>query len=198
MNPYKSIVCIGTSTGGPGALGKVLTQLPKDFPAPLFIVQHMPPKITKALAERLDSLCEIKVKEAEHGDLVERGTAYIAPGGFNMVLTSHYKGISIELDDSKRKGLHRPSVNELFESAAKLKNFAKIAVIMTGMGSDGTVGLQMLKNSGATFAIAESEVTSIVYGMPRAAAATGMVDSILDLEDIARGIQTKIASIERG
>lgn len=198
LNTYKSIVCIGTSTGGPGALAKVLTKLPKDFPAPLFIVQHMPPKITKSLADRLDSLSEIKVKEAEQGDLAEKGTAYIAPGGNHMILASHYRGIVIELDDSKRKGVHCPSVNELFETASKLKNYCKIAVIMTGMGSDGAEGLQMMKNNGNTFAIAESETTSIVYGMPRAAVATGEVDKVLNLEDIANGIQTKIASIERG
>ncbi|HET7658049.1 MAG TPA: CheB methylesterase domain-containing protein [Bacillales bacterium] len=198
MNTFRSIVCIGTSTGGPGALVKVLSKLPKDFPAPLFIVQHMPPKITKSLAERLDSLSFIRVKEAEHREHAEKGTAYIAPGGFHMVLASHSQGIIIELDDSKRKGVHCPSVNELFETASRLKNYSKIAVIMTGMGSDGTEGLQMMKRNGDTFAIAESEATSIVYGMPRAAAATGEVDKVLDLDNIAEGILTKIASIERG
>lgn len=197
MSVFESIVCIGTSTGGPGALEKVLTRLPQNFPAPLLIVQHMPPKFTKALADRLNSLTKIVVKEAEHGEIVKAGHAYIAPGGFYMRVKQLAMGLAIQLDASKPKTGHCPSVDELFESAAKLKKYKKIAVIMTGMGSDGSKGLCSLKENGETFAIAESESSSIVYGMPRAAFATGKVDQILDLDRIAAGLTEKLRSIER-
>lgn len=185
MTHSQTIVCIGASTGGPGALEKVLTTIPKDFPAPLFIVQHMPPKFTKALAGRLNSLSKITVKEAEHGDVAEAGTAYIAPGGLHIGVVQTGEKVWIRLNGSEPKGLHCPSVNELFESAAGLKDFRKIAVIMTGMGSDGSEGLRSLKKSGSTYAIAESETSSVVYGMPRAAVATGEVDEVLPVEAIA-------------
>ncbi|HET7578455.1 MAG TPA: CheB methylesterase domain-containing protein [Bacillales bacterium] len=185
MSHFQTIVCIGASTGGPGALEKVLTGIPKHFAAPLFIVQHMPPKFTKALAARLDTLAQITVREAEHDELARAGTAYIAPGGIHFEIAQTTEGIRIRLDASRPKGLHCPSVNELLESAAGLESYKKIAVIMTGMGSDGTQGLRYLKKSHGTYAIAESEDSSVVYGMPRAAAATGAVDRILPVEAIA-------------
>lgn len=184
MNAYRSIVCIGTSTGGPGALERVLSKLPAGFPAPLFIVQHMPRKFTQSLAVRLNSLAEISVKEAEDGERAKPGTAYIAPGGFHMKIVKSPSGATIHLEPPVAGDRHCPSVNKLFESAVKLRDYEKIAVIMTGMGSDGADGLRLLKESGRTFAIAESKDSAIVFGMPRAAADAG-VDEVLHVDDIA-------------
>ena len=131
----KKFIVIGTSTGGPRALQKVLTALPADIRAPILIVQHMPPGFTKSLAERLNLLSNIDVKEAEHGEIVRNGTAYIAPGGFHMEVKRIGESYSIVLNQEEphRSG-HRPSVDVLFESVAKLSTIEKIAVIMTGMG----------------------------------------------------------------
>lgn len=185
----KKIVLIGTSTGGPRALQEVITKIPKHIQAPILIVQHMPPGFTKSLATRLDQLSEIQVKEAEHGDVLQNGIAYIAPGGFHMKLKKVGSTFAIALDqeEAPRAG-HRPSVDVLFESASQFHDFDKIAVIMTGMGYDGSKGLISLKNSGNVLSIAESQQTCIVYGMPKAAIETQLVDEIADVDDIAKTI----------
>ncbi|WP_442599519.1 protein-glutamate methylesterase/protein-glutamine glutaminase [Neobacillus sp. D3-1R] len=184
----KKIICIGTSTGGPRALQHVLTKLPKEVEAPLFIVQHMPPGFTKSLASRLDSLSQIKVKEAEDGELAKKGVAYIAPGGYHLKVKQVGTSLAIQLDQTQARNGHRPSVDVLFESLSDLSGFAKIAVIMTGMGTDGAQGLRQLKYKGTVKAIAESESTSIVYGMPKAAIATKLVDEVTEVENIAEKI----------
>jgi two-component system, chemotaxis family, protein-glutamate methylesterase/glutaminase len=184
----KKIIAIGTSTGGPRALQQVLSNLPKSIDAPILVVQHMPPGFTKSLAERLDSICDIKVKEAEDGELVQKGTAYIAPGGFHLKVKKVGKALALQVDQSPVRNGHRPSVDVLFESLSKLKEHKKIAVIMTGMGTDGTDGLKVLKASGGTKAIAESEKTAIVYGMPRSAIATNLIDEVVNLQGIAPAI----------
>lgn len=181
----KKMVVIGTSTGGPRALQNVLASLPKGMEAPVLIVQHMPPGFTRSLADRLDSICAITVKEAEDGELLRNGTAYIAPGGYHMTLKSIGRSIAISLDQTPPVHGHRPSVDNLFLSASELSKYPIISIIMTGMGSDGTVGLKALKQKGKTVAIAESAETSIVYGMPKAAVATNLVDDIVPLENIA-------------
>lgn len=185
----KKIVCIGTSTGGPRALQQVISNLPKDLNAPVFVVQHMPAGFTNSLAKRLDSLSSVHVKEAEDGEIVKNGTVYIAPGGFHMLIIEDGTSLKIQLDDKTppRNG-HRPSVDMMFESISQLNNYSKIAVIMTGMGSDGSQGLMQLKKNGSVKAIAESMETSIVYGMPRAAVATNLVDEIQDVDKIAETI----------
>jgi two-component system, chemotaxis family, protein-glutamate methylesterase/glutaminase len=188
LSTKKKIIGIGTSTGGPRALQQVLSHLPKSINAPIFVVQHMPPGFTKSLAERLDSICEIRVKEAEDGEIVQKGTAYIAPGGFHLKVKKVGTALALKVDQSTVRNGHRPSVDVMFESLSKLKEYKKIAVIMTGMGSDGTEGLKALKASGDTKAIAESEKTSIVYGMPRSAIATNLIDEVVDLEGIAPAI----------
>jgi two-component system, chemotaxis family, protein-glutamate methylesterase/glutaminase len=184
----KKVICIGTSTGGPRALQQVLTKLPDKIDAPLLIVQHMPPGFTKSLAIRLNSLSEIKVKEAEDGELIQKGVAYIAPGGFHLKLKQIGTSLAIHLDQSAIRNGHRPSVDVLFESVGELKGYAKIAVIMTGMGTDGSQGLIKLKQNGSVKAIAESQNTSIVYGMPKAAVATKLIDEVQDVEKIAETI----------
>lgn len=184
----KKIICIGTSTGGPRALEAVLTKLPKDLMAPVVIVQHMPPKFTSSLANRLNSLCELSVKEAENGEILKPGTAYLAPGGRHMTLIQNNLDIKIKIIDTSPVNGHRPSVDVLFDSLCRITNIQKIAVIMTGMGSDGTAGLVQLKKNGNTVAIAESQESCIVYGMPKSAIETNLVDYVVKLDEIATKI----------
>ncbi|WP_458415292.1 protein-glutamate methylesterase/protein-glutamine glutaminase [Schinkia sp. CFF1] len=188
----KKLVCIGTSTGGPRALQQVLTNLPATINAPILVVQHMPAGFTKSLAIRLDSLSEITIKEAENGEVLQNGTAYIAPGGYHLKLKTVGNQLSIYLDQSEPQNGHRPSVDAMYESISEISYYRKIAVIMTGMGSDGTKGLKALKSSGNTIAIAESEETSVVFGMPKSAIATNLVDEIVNLEKIAPTIMKYI------
>ncbi len=185
----RKVVLIGTSTGGPRALQEVITKLPAQIQAPILIVQHMPAGFTKSLAARLDQLSDIRVKEAEHGDILQNGVAYIAPGGYHMKLRKVGTAFGIVLDQTEppRAG-HRPSVDVLFEDASRFHEFDKIAVIMTGMGYDGSKGLTALKSTGNVMAIAESADTCIVYGMPKAAVETQLVDEVADVDDIAQSI----------
>ncbi|WP_139488968.1 protein-glutamate methylesterase/protein-glutamine glutaminase [Brevibacillus dissolubilis] len=180
------IVALGTSTGGPKALQVVLSKIPADFNAPILIVQHMPPGFTKSLAQRLDTQSPIRVCEAEDGQTVENGTAYIAPGGYHMEVAQQSNGrLKIKLQQDAPRGGHRPSVDVLFESVSKLTKVNKWAVIMTGMGSDGTNGLKQLKASGTVTSVIEHESSCVVYGMPRAAVNAGLADNIVPLEHIA-------------
>ncbi|WP_088105110.1 protein-glutamate methylesterase/protein-glutamine glutaminase [Halalkalibacter urbisdiaboli] len=183
----KKIVAIGTSTGGPKALKEVLTQIPATIEAPIVIVQHMPPGFTQSLALRLDSLSAISVKEATHGEVLKNGVAYIAPGGYHMQILEQGNVLKIEINKNEIRRGHRPSVDVLFESLANIPNTHKIAVIMTGMGSDGTEGLLQLKK-GSCFAIAESQESAIVYGMPKTAIQTDLIDEISHLSRIASHI----------
>ncbi|EIJ81480.1 chemotaxis-specific methylesterase [Bacillus methanolicus PB1] len=184
----KKLICIGTSTGGPRALQHVLTQLPREFQAPILVVQHMPPGFTKSLADRLNSLSQIHVKEAEDGELLKKGTAYIAPGGYHLKVKQVGTSLAVQLDKSPPYNGHRPSVDVMFESVSNIKDYLKIAVIMTGMGSDGAEGLIHLKSNGVVKAIAESQETSIVFGMPKSAIATRLVDEVQNVEKIAETI----------
>lgn len=190
----KKIVLIGTSTGGPRALQNVITKLPENIKAPILIVQHMPPGFTKSLAERLNQLSKIKVKEAEHGDILEDGTAYIAPGGYHLKIRKVNSNFEIVLDKTEppRSG-HRPAVDVMFEEVSKYNDFDKIAVIMTGMGHDGSKGLVSLKETGKTIAIAESAESCIVFGMPKAAIETQLVDEVVDVDHIAQTILKYLA-----
>lgn len=188
---YNHLVLIGTSTGGPKALQVVLSRIPADLSAPILIVQHMPPGFTKSLADRLNNICQIEVMEASHRQKIKAGRAYIAPGNFHMTVTVDHDGeLAIHLDQEMQpRGGHRPSVDVLFESAAKISNLRKIAVIMTGMGSDGSQGLKRLKEkNNQCIAIAEHESTCVVYGMPKSAIQTGYVDHITPLEQIGEQI----------
>jgi two-component system, chemotaxis family, protein-glutamate methylesterase/glutaminase len=187
-NSTKKIICIGTSTGGPRALQAVLAKIPADIKAPLLIVQHMPPGFTKSLANRLDSLSKLHVKEAVDGEVLKNGTAYIAPGGFHLTVKRALPGLVIQLDQAPPRNGHRPSVDVMFESVSLHSDYAKIAVIMTGMGTDGTKGLIHLNKSGKLKVIAESAESSIVYGMPKAAISTNLVDDVQNVEDIAKTI----------
>lgn len=184
----RTIVLIATSTGGPRALQHVVTKLPADLDAPVFVVQHMPAGFTKSLAERLNTLSQVRVKEAESGEEAVNGTVYIAPGGKHMRITGSGSAMTVTLDESPPEGGHRPAANVTFRSATALLGIKKVAVIMTGMGSDGAEGLIALKESGQTTAIAESESTCVVYGMPKAAAATHLVNDVVPVNEIAEQI----------
>ncbi|WP_071459462.1 protein-glutamate methylesterase/protein-glutamine glutaminase [Bacillus massilinigeriensis] len=188
----KKIVCIGTSTGGPRALQQVLTRLPKGMPAPVLIVQHMPAGFTKSLADRLHTLCKIAVKEAEDGEVLMDGIAYIAPGGFHLEVNQNSGKLQVHLSKEAPRSGHRPSVDVLFESAARIEGYTKIAVIMTGMGADGMLGLSSMKQRGDVKAIAESSESCVVFGMPKAAIAAKLIDEIKDAEDIASAIMQYI------
>jgi two-component system, chemotaxis family, protein-glutamate methylesterase/glutaminase len=183
------LIIIGTSTGGPRALQHVLTDMPSNLDAPIAIVQHMPPGFTKSLADRLNSIAGITVKEAEHGEQLEKGTAYIAPGGFHMRITETDSILTVQLtkEEPPRNG-HRPSVDVLFESASMIDGCKKIAVVMTGMGSDGTEGVMKLKETGNVIAIAESQETCIVYGMPKSVIAAKLADEVVNVEGIGQSI----------
>lgn len=185
----KKVVVIGTSTGGPRALQEVITRLPADIQAPVLVVQHMPAGFTKSLANRLNQLSKVTVKEAEQGDILHNGVVYIAPGGYHMKLRKVGTSYGIVLDQTEppRSG-HRPSVDVMFEDVSKCNDFDKIAVIMTGMGYDGSKGLIALKKTGNVVAIAESPETCIVYGMPKAAVETNLVDEVTDVDEIAKNI----------
>lgn len=188
----KKIIAIGTSTGGPRALQHVLTKFPATIDAPILVVQHMPKGFTKSLAQRLDSLCDIRVKEAEDGEVIQKGTAYIAPGGNHLYVKRVGTSLAIHLDEGAPRNGHRPSVDVMFESLSALTDYEKVAVIMTGMGSDGTAGLKQLKASGKTFVIAESAESSVVFGMPKSAIAANVVDEIVHVDDIAEAVMRHV------
>ncbi|MEJ6655054.1 MAG: chemotaxis response regulator protein-glutamate methylesterase [Pseudomonas sp.] len=178
---YK-LVAIGTSTGGPVALQKVLTQLPADFPAPLLLIQHMPGAFTKAFAERLDKLCRISVKEAEDGDTLRPGVALLAPGGKQMMLDS--RGVVRILPGDERLN-YKPSVDVTFGSAARALQDRVLAIVLTGMGADGREGARLLKQAGSSV-WAQDEASCVIYGMPMAVAKANLADGVYDLDDIAR------------
>ncbi|QGT99187.1 Chemotaxis response regulator protein-glutamate methylesterase CheB [Candidatus Syntrophocurvum alkaliphilum] len=191
----KKLIVMGTSTGGPKALHEVLPKIPVNIDAAILIVQHMPPGFTKSLADRLDILSQIKVKEAEHGEKVIPGCAYITPGNYHLNVESIYnqikKDLIINLNQNNPIKGHRPSVDEMLLSVTKHFWSDIICVIMTGMGSDGSKNLHLIKQKGGKV-IAEHQSTCIVYGMPKAAIQTGNVDSIVPLEDITKEIISMI------
>jgi len=180
------VVIIGSSTGGPRALYEVVPNLPADLPAAVLIVQHMPPKFTKSIAERLDEISQIRVKEAEPGDRVSPGQALLAPGGFHMVMKLNGQ-ISLNQDEP-RCGL-RPAVDVTMEAASKVYGSRCLGVILTGMGSDGTEGAAMIKAGGGMI-LAEDESTCVVYGMPRSVAEAGLADKIVPINRMVDEIMT--------
>jgi two-component system chemotaxis response regulator CheB len=178
------LLAIGCSTGGPKALQDLLPALPRSLPVPCLIVQHMPGTFTKAFADRLNSLCQVEVREAVHGEPALPGTVYIAPGGLHMLFRQRGAGGAIELSAEPSSSLHRPSVDVLFQSIADNCSRQVLAMILTGMGSDGTRGMVSLKAKGA-HTLAEAEESCVVYGMPRAAFERGCVDQVAPLQDMA-------------
>lgn len=184
----KYIVAIGTSTGGPRALQEVLTRMPANLPAAVLVVQHMPPGFTKSLSSRLDSLSSINVKEAEEGDILRPGWAYVAPGDFHMVVNPYgNEEYRISINKESPVTGHRPSVNVMMKSVAECGHKNIIAVMMTGMGSDGSEGILQIKKAGGK-TIAQDESTCVVYGMPKSAVNIGAIDTIAPLHNITTEI----------
>ncbi|HGX91949.1 MAG TPA: chemotaxis response regulator protein-glutamate methylesterase [Candidatus Tenderia sp.] len=180
---YK-LLAIGTSTGGPVALQQVLTKLPAHFPLPIVLIQHMPATFTPAFAERLNKLCAINVKEAEDGDVLTVGTALLAPGGKQMVLSKQGAQVVVRIRKSDAGQTYKPSVDTTFASAAEVLGGDVLSVVLTGMGADGREGARLLKSKGSTV-WAQDEASSVIYGMPAAIAEAGLADRILALDDVA-------------
>ncbi|HHW47817.1 MAG TPA: chemotaxis protein CheB [Clostridiaceae bacterium] len=182
----KKIVVIGTSTGGPRALQEVIPLIPEDVPAAFLIVQHMPSGFTKSLAERLNNLSMLTVKEAEDNEIIRPGFAYVAPGSYHMMVKKNEHGeLKIKISSEPSDKRYKPSVDVLLNSLTETQVSNVICVIMTGMGSDGSKGIVNLKRKSNGYIIAQDEKTSVVYGMPKAAVKTGMVDAIVPLNEIA-------------
>ncbi len=189
---YKCLA-IGASTGGPVALQKVLSPLPAEFPYPLLLVQHMPGTFTTAFAQRLDTNCKIRVKEAEHGDILKPGHAYLAPGGKQMLLETigANKRIAIVDANASDKVNYKPSVDLTFSSLAKAYGGDVLGIILTGMGADGREGCRMLKEKGATI-WAQDQDSCVVYGMPQAVAVANISSKNINIDDMSSCVQTEM------
>jgi two-component system chemotaxis response regulator CheB len=185
--PKASAVLIGASTGGPSALQSIVSSLPANVDAPILISQHMPAGFTRAFAERLDRNSQLRVKEAEDGDLIEPGHVLIAPGGKNLMARKKGGRFLAEVSDRVDTDKYVPSVNAMFVSAAETFADGCLGVVLTGMGNDGAEGVVKLKEAGGQI-LAESERTCIVFGMPKEAINTKKVDEVLNLEDMPSAI----------
>lgn len=187
------VLVIGSSTGGPRALNAVLPELPANLPAAVVIVQHMPVGFTRSLADRLDSVSKIKVKEAEPGDKLEVGKALLAPGGFHMVFDRN--GL-VTLNQNPPVHGVRPAIDVAMTSIVPLFGKSIIGVILTGMGSDGTTGCQLIHSVGG-YVIAEDESTCVVWGMPRSVSEAGVADEVKPLQEIPDAIQRRMMGSAR-
>ncbi|QIZ77338.1 protein-glutamate methylesterase/protein-glutamine glutaminase [Ferrimonas lipolytica] len=183
---YKALL-IGTSTGGPVALQKILTQLPANYPLPILLVQHMPAAFTPAFARRLDGLCQISVKEAETGDRLRPGHAYLAPGGKQMLLEGNAAATRIVIREGDEQINYKPSVDITFGSSSRIFGGDVLAVILTGMGADGREGCRLLQRHGATI-WAQDAASCVVYGMPQAVSAAGISSHSIPLDKMSGSI----------
>lgn len=186
--PGNKIVALASSTGGPKALQSVIPRLPKNLKAPVVIVQHMPVGFTASLAERLNSLSEIRVKEAAEGDVLEAGVVYIAMGGKHLNVVSDAGKYTIHYSDEPNREGVKPCANYMYESLRESKFDQVVCVVMTGMGADGTKGIINLKEKKKLHVIAQEAETCAVYGMPRSVVNAGLADQVVPLEQIAQEI----------
>ncbi len=186
----EKIIAIGASTGGTEAIREVLTQLPADCPA-IVITQHMPPGFTTSFAARLNSLCQIKVKEAQNGERILPGHAYIAPGGKHFSINRSGANYVAVVDDAPPVNRHRPSVEVLFRSVALCAGRNAVGVMLTGMGADGAIAMREMKQAGS-YNYVQDEASCIVFGMPREAIAHGAADEVLPLTQIAPALLTRL------
>jgi two-component system, chemotaxis family, protein-glutamate methylesterase/glutaminase len=177
------LVIIGASTGGPMALQEVLTKIPANFPLPILLVQHMPGTFTKAFADRLDRICQIKIQEAVDGDVLKPGNAYLAPGGKQMLLDNR-SPMRVKVMEGDERLNYKPSLDVTFGSAARDLGAKVLGIVLTGMGSDGREGARLLKAQGAAI-WAQDEASSVIYGMPMAVTKAGLADEILGLQRVA-------------
>ena len=180
-------VAIGTSTGGPVALSQILPKLPADFPIPIVVVQHMPPGFTRPLAERLAATSKIGVVEGAEGMVLAAGTAIIAPAGKQLRLSRARGAVRVTLAEDEQRSLHVPSVDAMAASVGETYGAGSLGVILTGMGHDGVQGLRVIKERGG-YVLGQDEASSVVYGMPRAAAAAGLVDRVVALDAVPRAL----------
>ena len=182
------VIGIGVSTGGPQTLMQIIPKLPANFPAPILVVQHMPPLFTKQLADRLNSISSLKVKEADQGELIKEGTVYIAPGDYHMEARKKGGDLLIFLHQGPPRKFCRPSVDVLFESLAETYRARTLAIVLTGMGNDGEDGARRIKEEGGGV-IAQDAKTSVVFGMPKAVIEAGLADEVLSLPQIPQRIK---------
>jgi two-component system, chemotaxis family, protein-glutamate methylesterase/glutaminase len=187
LTPWSGkVVAVGSSTGGTEALRAILSKLPADAP-PMIIVQHMPGAFTGAFARRLNAFAKLQVREAKDGDVLRTGLALVAPGGRQLELTLLAGEVRVRIYDGPTVSGHRPSVDTLFQSAARVLGARAVGVLLTGMGADGAEGMLRMREQGA-HTIAQDEATCVVYGMPREAVELGAVQRVLPLDGIAAGI----------
>jgi two-component system chemotaxis response regulator CheB len=190
-NPSERVVVIGTSTGGPHALGRLLRAFPANFPAPIAIVLHIPPGYTGPLAERLNGECAIEVLEAEEGLEMRPGRAILARAGVHLRLVSFEDTVSVRLDPEPSNAVHRPSVNVLFESAAQSLGKRALGVVLTGMGDDGLTGSRAITEAGGQV-LTETEASCVVYGMPRVVKEAGLSTAEAALERMPAEIMSRL------
>ncbi|MEZ4331015.1 MAG: chemotaxis response regulator protein-glutamate methylesterase [Myxococcota bacterium] len=187
------LVVIGTSTGGPKALQAILPNLSASFPVPVLIVQHMPPTFTTTLARSLDQRCRLRVAEAFEGAEARPGEVWIAPGDFHMTVERTARGCRLHLDQGPKENSCRPAVDPLFRSAAKAFGARTLAIVLTGMGSDGLDGARALRQTGARVAV-QDEGTSVVWGMPGAVASAGLADQVLPQDEVALYLERSVVT----
>lgn len=185
------VVAIGSSTGGPNALADVMPAFPADFPVPVVITQHMPPVFTRLLADRLNTLCPLTVREAEAEGAVEAGTVWLAPGDFHMVVVRHGQKTTLSLTQEPPENSCRPAVDRMLRSVHEVYGGNVLAVILTGMGQDGLRGCQTLYDAGAAI-FAQDEASSVVWGMPGFIARNGLAEKILPLDQIGPEIVRRV------
>ena len=184
--PEKSLLFITSSTGGVQALTKLIPELPGDLPMPVMIVQHMPKMFTKSLAESLDRLSALTVTEAGHGDILEKGHVYVAPGGWHTRVVKKGAGKEIKLEKSPKMKL-MPCADVTMKSLPEVYGANVLGIVLTGMGDDGTKGAALIKDAGGII-IAQDEASSIIYGMPRSVTSKGLADAVWPLDDIGGNI----------
>jgi len=185
------LVAIGTSTGGPVALQKVLAVLPENFPVPIVVVQHMPGTFTGAFSERLNQQCKIKVKEADSGEKLQNGVAYIAPGGKQMLIEKTGAQLNLKVVDEIPNQTYKPSVDVTYASINKVVPGNTLAVVLTGMGADGCKGATLLQNSGS-LVWAQDEASCVVYGMPAAVVDAGITEKVMPIDKIGASIAKRV------
>nr|AAX37301.1 CheB [Megalodesulfovibrio gigas] len=186
-SPVRDVVAIGVSTGGPPAVQKVVCALPKDVPAAILIAQHKPAAFTGPFAKRLDGVCDITVKEAEDGERLTPGVAYVSPGGKHLGIDQKVSRINVRVMTEPADALYKPSANVLMSSVGEGVGRRALGVILTGMGSDGMEGMKILKARGGR-ALAQNDQSCVVYGMPKAVVDAGLADEVLDIDDMAGAI----------
>ncbi|MCR5388563.1 MAG: chemotaxis response regulator protein-glutamate methylesterase [Lachnospiraceae bacterium] len=186
------IICLASSTGGPKALHEVIPRLDSNMDAPMVLVQHMPAGFTSTMAQRLDEVSKVNVKEAEEGDVLAKGTVYIAPGGKHMEIVNSGGACKVHLSDAPPIGALRPCANVTYKSLIKSPYDSVVCVVLTGMGADGTEGILELEKSKPVYVISQTADTCVVYGMPKAIAESGACDEVVPLDKVADAIMKNV------